>query len=296
LLTPYVTGQTVVPAAVRTLGVMELDAGKLDAATAQFENLLSTGAQSYEALYYLGLIAERRKDLDRAVRYYGRVVGGDYGLPAQQRVARIKSDQSGVAAGIAHLDEFVRSQPQQASEVYAAKAALLSQTGDDKQAGALYDEGVAIYPDALGLRLERVFFYERTRREDAAVRELRALLAERPGDAQLQNALGYTLADQNRDLAEARTLITSALKQSPDNAATLDSMGWLLYREGKLGESLEYLQRSARGASDPEIDLHIGEVQWALGQREEARKTWAAALEKAPNNSDLRKRLDRAGP
>jgi tetratricopeptide (TPR) repeat protein len=296
LLTPYTSGQTVIPGAVRALGALELEAGNLDAATVQFENLLATGSQSYEALYYLGVIAERRQDLDRAVRYYSRVAGGAYSLPAQQRVARIKADQSGIEAGLAHLDEVARAQPQLAPDVVAAKAALLSLHGEDKRAAQVFDQGLARYPDAMELRLNRVFFYERTGREDAAIRDLRALLAQRPGDAHVQNALGYTLADHNRDLAEARQLITAALAQTPDNAATLDSMGWLLFREGKLAEALDHLQRANKAGADPEIDLHIGEVQWSMGDQAAARATWQAALEKAPDNVKLRKRLERAGP
>ncbi|MGI9245767.1 MAG: tetratricopeptide repeat protein, partial [Steroidobacteraceae bacterium] len=143
MLTPYTSGQTVIPGAVRTLGIMELDAGDLDAATAQFETLLATGAQSYDALFYMGNIAERRKDPDRAVRYYDRVASGDYGLAAQQRVARIKADKGGVQAGLAYLDGLQRAQPQLASDLYAAKAALLAGAGDDKRALQMYDEGIA---------------------------------------------------------------------------------------------------------------------------------------------------------
>jgi tetratricopeptide (TPR) repeat protein len=295
MLTPYTTGKTVVPAAVRTLGAMELDAGNLDAATTQFENLLATGAQSYEALYFLGVIAERRKDNERALRYYTRVAGGDYNLAAQQRVARIRAEQSGTEAGLAHLEEIARAQPQVAPDLYAARAALLEMRGETRRAAQLLDEGVARYPDALELRLNRAFFLERTGKDDASVRELRALLADRPGDAHVQNALGYTLTDLNKSLPEARQLLTAALAQSPDSAAVLDSMGWLLFREGKYPEALEYLRRASEAGADPEIDLHIGEVQWAMGDQAGARKTWAAALEEAPDNEKLRKRIERAG-
>jgi tetratricopeptide (TPR) repeat protein len=296
MLTPYASGNTVVPAAVRTLGAMELDAGNLDAATVQFENLLATGAQSYEALYFLGVIAERRKDTERALRYYSRVTGGDYNQAAQQRVARIMTERSGTEAGLAHLDELARTQPQLAPEMYSAKAGLLEYRGDTRRAGQVYDEGLARYPDSLELRLNRTFYFERTGKEDAAIRDLRALLVERPGDSQVQNALGYTLADHDRNLPESRQLITAALAQSPDNAATLDSMGWLLFREGKYAEALEYLKRASKAGADPEIDLHIGEVQWAMGEQAAARQTWAEALEQAPENDKLRKRLERAGP
>lgn len=295
VLTPYASGDTVIPGAVRALGAIELDAGNLDAASRLFEDLLSTGAQSYEALYFMGLIAERRNDTDRALRYYARVISGDYVLSAQQRVARLKADQSGVQAGLAHLDELARGQPQLAPDVYASKAALLSLKGDDKKAAQVFDDAVARFPDVLDLRMSRVFFYERTGKEDAAIRELRALLADRPGDSTVQNALGYTLADHGRDLPEARQLITAALAQAPDNVATLDSMGWLLYREGRYAEALQFLERAGKSDGDPEIDLHLGEVQWAMGDKDAARKTWAAGLERTPDNEKLRRRLDRAG-
>jgi tetratricopeptide (TPR) repeat protein len=122
------------------------------------------------------------------------------------------------------------------------------------------------------------------------------LLADRPGDAHVQNALGYTLADTGKNLPEARELLTAALAQSPDNAATLDSMGWLLYKEGNYPAALDHLQRASQSGADPEIDLHIGEVQWAMGDQKAARATWQAALEKAPANEKLRKRIERAGP
>jgi tetratricopeptide (TPR) repeat protein len=296
MITPYTTGKTVVPGAIRTLGAMEFDADNLDAATAQFENLLATGAQSYEALYFLGVIAERRKDADRALRYYARVAGGDYNLAAQQRIARIKAEQSGTDAGVAHLDEVARTQPQLAPDIYSAKAGLLEYRGDTRRAAQVYEEGLSRYPDALELRLNRAFFLERMGKEEAAIRDLRALLAERPGDAHVQNALGYTLVDNGKNLPEARGLITAALAQSPDNAATLDSMGWLLYKEGKYTEALDYLKRANESGADPEIDLHTGEVQWAMGDQKAARETWKAALLKAPDDKKLRERLERAGP
>jgi len=296
MLMPYTTGKTVVPGAIRALGAMELDADNLDAAMAQFENLLATGAQSYEALYFLGVIAERRKDTDRALRYYSRVAGGDYNLAAQQRVARIKAEQSGTDAGVTHLDELARTQPQLAPDVFSAKAGLLEYRGDTRRAAQVYEEGLSRYPDALELRLNRAFFLERTGKEDAAIRDLRALLAERPGDAHVQNALGYTLADNDKSLPEARGLLTAALAQSPDNAATLDSVGWLLYKEGNYPAALEHLRRANESGADPEIDLHIGEVQWAMGDQKAARATWQAALEKAPENQKLRERIGRAGP
>jgi len=296
MLTPYATGETVIPGAVRSLGVLDLERGDLDAAAQRFEDLLSTGSQSYEALYFLGTIADRRGDKERALRYYSRVAGGDYALAAQGRVARIKAEQSGIDAGLRHLEEFARGQPQLGPDVAGTRAGLAMALGDTSRAMAILDAGLAQYPDSLDLRMSRVFAYERRGDGDAAIRELRQLLRDRPGDATVQNALGYTLADRDRNLDEAYALIAAALAQMPDNAAVLDSMGWVLFRQGRLQEALTYLQRANDLGADAEIDLHLGEVQWALGDRDAARATWQQALEANPNEARLKERLERAQP
>jgi len=295
MLTPYASGTTVIPGAVRGLGVLELQRGDLDAAARRFEDLLSTGAQSYEALYFLGNIADRRDDTERALRYYSRVSGGEYALAAQGRVARIKAEKSGLDAGLTHLEDFARGHPQRGPDVVAARAGLASSLGDARRALAILDAGIAQYPDSLDLRMARVFAYERAGNSDAAIRDLRNLLRERPGDAVVQNALGYTLADRGRNLDEAATLVAAALEQTPDSAAVIDSMGWVLFRQGRLQEALTHLQRARELGDDPEIDLHLGEVQWALGEQATARQTWQQGLERRPDDARLKERLERAG-
>jgi tetratricopeptide (TPR) repeat protein len=296
MLTPYATGETVVPGALRSLGILDLEQGDLDAATTRFEALLSTGSQSYDSLYFLGNIADRRGDDERAARYYSRVVGGEYALPAQGRLARIKAEQGGLDAGLAHLQDFASGHPQRGPDLVATRAGLASSFGDTERAIAILDAGLQQYPDALELRMTRVFAYERAGKSDAAIRELRQLLAERPGDATVQNALGYTLADRNRSLAEAATLVGAALGQMPDSPAVLDSMGWVLYRQDRAAEALQYLQRAAELGDDVEIVLHLGEVQWALGDQAAARAAWQSGLERHPDDARLKERLERTRP
>ena len=112
----------------------------------------------------------------------------------------------------------------------------------------------------------------------------------------VQNALGYTLADRNRQLEEAAALVSAAFVQMPDSAAVLDSMGWVAFRQGRLKEALGYLERARDLGEDVEIDLHLGEVQWAIGDQAAARKTWQDALERRPEDARLKERLEQAGP
>jgi tetratricopeptide (TPR) repeat protein len=296
MLTPFATGERVAPGAVRALGVLALQRGDLDEAARRFEDLLSTGTQSFDALYFLGVVADRRGDAAGAQRYWTRVTGGEHALQAQGRVARALAASGGLDAGLAHLEEFARGHPQRGPDMVAARAGLASSLGDTARTIEILDAGLAQYPDSFDLRMARVFAYERAGRDDAAVRELRKLLEQRPGDAVVQNALGYTLADRNRQLEEADALVSAALAQTPDSAAVLDSMGWVRFRQGRLPEALEYLRRAQSLGEDAEIELHVGEVQWAAGDQAAARATWRAALERWPDDARLKERLQRAGP
>ena len=296
MLIPYASGERIVPGAVHALGVLDLQVNDLTGAKERFEQLLSTGTETYEALYFLGRIAEQRGDQEQALRNYMRVQGGDRALNAQRRAAMIKAEQSGSDAGLAHLQEFGRGRPELGPDIVMASGGLMSALDKDEQAISILSAGLERYPDATDLRLARVFAYENAGRLDPAVRELRAMLIERPGDPVLQNALGFILADHDRSLAEAQQLIASALEQMPDSGAVLDSMGWVLFKQGRPTEALAYLERARGLADDTEIDLHLGDVLWDLGREDAARDAWREGLERSPDDMELQERLQRVGP
>jgi Tfp pilus assembly protein PilF len=85
------------------------------------------------------------------------------------------------------------------------------------------------------------------------------------------NYYGYMLANRGIRLEEATALIQHAVQQDPDNGAYLDSLGWAFYKQNKLSEAEEYLQKAVdRQGSDPTILSHLGNVYLKLGQNERA--------------------------
>lgn len=116
-------------------------------------------------------------------------------------------------------------------------------------------------------------------RRDEARELLEALIADHPDDAVVQNALGYTLADQDRDLDRAERLIRSALSEDPENPAFLDSLGWLFYRRGDADQALDYLVQAANLLpEDPEILGHLGFVLVELERYDRALEILKHAL------------------
>ena len=129
-----------------------------------------------------------------------------------------------------------------------------------------------------------------------AEQDLRRILEQHPDDARALNALGYMLVVHTSRLSEAETLISRAIALEPDDAAIVDSMGWLQYKLGRTDQALEWLKKAYAQFPDPEVAAHLGEVMWALGQRDEAQKVWKTALRNNPDHPVLLETMKRLAP
>jgi tetratricopeptide (TPR) repeat protein len=88
-------------------------------------------------------------------------------------------------------------------------------------------------------------------------------------------------------------LIEKALTIKPDEAAFLDSMGWVQYRLNNYDLALTYLRRAFELFLNDEIAAHLGEVLWVVGDRTEANQVWEKGLELAPDSEILKKVIQR---
>ena len=121
------------------------------------------------------------------------------------------------------------------------------------------------------------------------------MLQLKPDDVDAMNALGYTLADDNRLLDEALGLIKRALKTKPEEPAVIDSYGWVQFRLGHLAEAEQALRRAFGKQPDAEIAAHLGEVLWHSGQRDEARRVFEQGRKKDAKNKTLLDAMRRLG-
>lgn len=286
-------GRLVRAEALEGLAGLDLAAGRYDDAVNRYTEVLATGRNTDRAFFGLALVADRRGDAERAARFYSRVSVGPRAPAAQLRAYRLRLEKGDAHAAARALDDYVAATPDRRVVATAGRSQVLAEFGREADALALLERAIGAYPDQEELRYARAFVLERADRVDEAVRELRAVVRRRPEDATALNALGYTLADHERGLAEAERLIRSALALRPDSAAIQDSLGWVLHRRGRDAVALDWLQRAYANEADPEIAAHLGAVQWSLGDRAGAERTWRTALEQTPGNAHLKEALER---
>lgn len=269
-----------------SLGIVAMERGDLETARTNFEVLLDLGQHLSPAHYYLAQMAERQKQLDQAVLHYLQVQpGGDF-LSATMSLLDIFMRQGDPQSADEHMGRLRNRFPDQAPGLYLLHVRSLMEHDYAARAETLLDQSLGDHPTNSDLRYTRAILFDQTSRPEDAQRDLRHILTYDPNNAPALNALGYIMANHHQNLDEAEQLIRKALALMPDDPAIMDSMGWVLYRQGQPEAALPYLQRAMDAYPDQEVAAHLGEVLWVLGEREQARQAWDRGLEEDPD-SDL---------
>lgn len=136
---------------------------------------------------------------------------------------------------------------------------------------------------------------EKLNKFDEMERILREVIAAKPQDPQAYNALGYSLADRNTRLPEAKALILQAVKLAPQDPFIADSLGWVEFRMGNLMEAQRILEAAYKSKPDAEIAAHLGEALLKQGLKERATAVWNEGFKINKTNETLLETLNRFG-
>ncbi len=136
-------------------------------------------------------------------------------------------------------------------------------------------------------KLNLAFIEQSFGRYDNAEKNLREIIEQSPGYPIALNNLGYLLLRQDKNLEEALSLISNAVKIEPRNSSYLDSLGWAYYKLDRLDEAELYLRKASRfNATSVTILEHLGDVFRKRGKLEEAKQVWQKALTLSLNSDD----------
>jgi tetratricopeptide (TPR) repeat protein len=174
----------------------------------------------------------------------------------------------------------------------------LIQKGDLLTGQQHYDQAVDAYTKAMArvphpgkadwfLYYARGAAYERSHmwmQSEADMQEALKLYPEQPV---VLNFLGFSWADQNRNLGQAHEMIQKALDQRPNDGEIVDSLGWVLLRQGDAHQAVKVLEKAAEMMPvDPTVTGHLGDAYWDAGRRLEAEDQWRRALVLSPEPAE----------
>ena len=272
-----------------SLALVCLEGKQWDEAEGYLQALIDRDSHVDSAHLNLGRIAEERNDPQGALIEYALVGPGNDYLPAQLRQADILISHGRGAEASQKLAAARDAQPDYAIQLYLIEAETLSANNQTDRAWNVLQQAVKQYPDDLNLLYSRAMLAEKRNDLQQMERDLRAIIQREPDNAMALNALGYTLSDRTTRYAEAKVLIQQAYDLNPDDPAVLDSLGWVNFRLGNLGEAERLLRQALERFPDQEVAAHLGEVLWANGKQREAKTVWATFLKDNPDSPILRK-------
>jgi tetratricopeptide (TPR) repeat protein len=289
------------PDVLYALGVLALEAPPPRSdARRYFERYLDviedspqTGRDPDAAYLNLARIAEDEKKYDEALAWLQRVSAPENEVAARARQAIVLGRMQRVDQARKVIAETTATTDAARVQLVMAEGQVLREARRYQESLDLLTGALARQPEDATLLYETAMAAEKVDKVDVMETHLRKLIAIKPDDAQAYNALGYSLADRGLRLREARDLIETALKLAPNDAYILDSMGWVCFKLGDLTCARKHLERAYKMRPEAELGAHLGEVLWAAGEREEARRIWRAAAKQEADNETLRATLAR---
>lgn len=148
------------------------------------------------------------------------------------------------------------------------------------------------WPGNTGILYRLGLFHDRMERRDQALGVMEKIITLDPEHADALNFLGYTLAEEARDLERAETLVRNALRIKPDNGYYIDSLAWVYFRQGKIRDAWQEIRRAVSFVeTDAVIWEHYGDIAAALGLSGEARKGYTGSL-RLEDNARVRDKLN----
>ncbi|WP_211352712.1 tetratricopeptide repeat protein [Luteibacter pinisoli] len=243
--------------------------------------------------FTLGQLAELLDKKEDALDWYAAVGDDDPRVfDASVRSAvilHLQGNDDDAHQVVADLQTSYADRPDLLVKAFAVDAELYMDARHFDAAVQSYDKALRVKPDDTDMMYARGLAYAEAGRVDQAVADFRRVLELKPGDIEASNALGYTLADNDRDLSEAQSLLQAARSARPDDPSVADSWGWLKFRQGQLDQAESTLRGAWAKQKDGDIGVHLAEVLWQRGERDEARKVLNEVRRIDPKNASLQK-------
>lgn len=197
---------------------------------------------------------------------------------------------------LALLQKIVADKSTRKPIYYMLLSSLYQENSDSQQAANVLEEAIGLYPNNEQLFFELAILLEKTGKHDQAMEAMEKVLKIDPDHPEALNFIGYSWADENKNLDKALDYIKRAIAKRPNNGFIRDSLGWVFFRQGDYKRAIEELKKAvALEPKDPHIIEHLGDVFAAIGQKNKAIDAYSKAIPLSNQDRDkdlLQKKID----
>ena len=264
-----------------TISRILLNQEKYDEAIMILEDVLQTNPELTVVHYLLAMAYYRNNENPKAEQQL-ESIPAESSLYEDSIFVRVKmlSESDNHKGAIEFLKQQIGDAVTRKPSFYILLASLYKENDDSEQARKIYDESLKLYPEDVDLLYNYGIFLEKTGENKEAMTIMQKIITLDPDNGAALNYVGYTWADNNRNLEKALMYIRKAMKLLPDDGYIRDSLGWVYFKMGDDEQAIIELEKASEMVKDdPVIKEHLGDVYLQNNQPEKAMAAYEASYD-----------------
>ena len=278
-----------------TVASMFMESRHFLQAEALLKQIVAQGDAPMDVYLLLAELAyDQRRDLDLAFSWLDKIPAtSKSAIRGEMLRVQLLTEAGRDAEALATVRKAAQANPD-SSELVEIEVRLLARQKQMNQALESAQKAAKRWPNNADVLFLLGSLQDETGDKKAAFKTMEQLLALHPDNYQALNYVGYTLAEENRDLDRAMTLLVRANEIAPNMSYIVDSLAWAYYKAGKIDDALKEIRRAVTldEHTDASIWEHYGDIAARAGRKDEARTAYQKAMELKPDNAEaLRQRL-----
>ena len=252
-------------------------------AISEFEIVLGREPGNSSARYFLGSAHTRLRDYGKAMEELAKIDPQDRLYPsAVEARAHLLRKMGKLTQALQIVNEALASHPKDVG-LHRVLGLTYSTLGRHDKAEEAIKAGIVLAPENKEMIYTLANVYEKAGKYRKGIRLMEEELEKNPDNVDALNYIGYTLADYGEDLDKALAMTQKALELRPNDGYITDSVGWVLYRLGRVEEAVEMLEKAVEIVQDEPVILeHLGDVYLDAERKDEALRTYIRARESNP--------------
>ncbi len=262
------------------IGLLLLERKDYHGAVERFELILQEIPESDRIRFYLAAVYEQLEKWDLARTHYSKISSSsEYFSEAVIHQAYILRNSGRLSMAVSVVDQALQRRSD-LPELYAFFASLLEEQKNYSRALKALEAAVVRFPEQAQLYFFLGSIQERLGKKQDSMASMRQVLELEPDHAQALNYLAYTMAELSKNLEEAEVLARRALALQPKDGYILDTVGWVLFKQGRVAEAIPYLEKAFRKQGDESVIAeHLGDAYYRQQLVEKAQQMYRRALE-----------------
>lgn len=272
------------------LALLDIEKKDYPVAIRRLKSILAKAPDSDKVRFYLAAVYEELNQNEEAIdqfekiqpasQFYGEAIIHAAYLHRQN--GDFKKAMSAVESAIENKKDY--------PQFYALQASLYDEKKDFESAEKVLLKSSLLFPEN-----EQLWFFlgstqDKLGKRNETIESMKKVLGLNQDHVQAMNYLAYTYAELGTELPEAEKLARRALKMKPKDAYIKDTLGWVLYKQGKLKEAVRTLELAHQlNPEESVIAEHLGDAYYQYQLFTKAKDMYERAARVEKNEDNVKK-------